>query len=90
MSHAKDGLSHLKPNHNTEQHHQTEHRTQTSAELFLILPVNWAFRKLWENVISIFLDAKSRSATKLLKVSAAGWCVVFRYRNVGLRWRRLP
>lgn len=36
----------------------------------MILPVNWAFRTIWDNVIAMFLDAKSKSATHLLKVRA--------------------
>jgi len=37
------------------------------GELFLVLGVNFIFRKIWENLVSVFLDAKSRSATHLLK-----------------------
>ena len=40
------------------------------GELFLVLGVNFIFRKIWENLVSVFLDAKSRSATHLLKDKA--------------------
>ena len=52
--------------------HRHPNDKRGSAELFLILPVNFVFRKLWENVISIFLDAKSKSATHLLGVRRIG------------------
>lgn len=40
------------------------------GELFLVLGVNFVFRKIWENLVSVFIDAKSRSATHLLKDKA--------------------